>query len=375
MKCIDEISAAEISGKRVLMRADFNVPLNAQGEVADIFRIKQGWQTVRYLSACGAKIILMSHIGRDPEASLDPVARAIQSFTPITFVRDIVGAEAQKAAQELAQGQILLLENLRRDSRETENDPGFARELANLADMYVDDAFAVSHRAHASVAAITKYLPSYSGFLLRNELREINAARSPQPPSFAVLGGAKFETKAPLIKLLLERYDHVFITGALANDVFKAKGLPVGRSLISAELPGPDVLAHPHFIAPIDVTVETSDKKSYIKKPEDVEEDDKIVDIGPETIKMLAPYILNARFVLWNGPTGLYEGGYVTQTKAMAELIQQSNAQKVVGGGDTIALIQENHLDESKLGFLSTGGGAMLEFLLKGSLPAIDALN
>lgn len=375
MKCIDEISAAEINGKRVLMRADFNVPLNAAGEVADVFRIKQGWQTVRYLSACGAKIILMSHIGRDPEASLSPVAHAIQSFTPITFVRDIVGPEAQAAVSKLQPGEIVLLENLRRDPRETENDPALARELAAMADMYVDDAFAVAHRAHASVSAIAKYLPSYSGFLLRNEIREINAARSPQAPSFAILGGAKFETKAPLIKLLLERYDHVFITGALANDVFKAKGLSVGRSLISAELPGPDVLAHPHFLAPIDVTVETSDKKSSIKKPEDVTADDKIVDIGPATVEMLKPYILNARFVLWNGPTGLYEDGYMQQTKAIAELIQQSMAQKVIGGGDTIALIEEAELDVSKLGFLSTGGGAMLEFLLKGSLPAIDALN
>lgn len=375
MKCIDEISAADIKDKKVLMRADFNVPLTAAGEVADVFRIKQGWQTVRYLSACGAKIILMSHIGRDPQASLAPVARAIQSFTPVTFVNDIVGPEAKAAVASLQAGEIVLLENLRRDPRESDNDPGFARELAGLADMYVDDAFAVAHRSHASVVAITKYLPSYSGFLLRNEIREINSARSPQAPSFAILGGAKFETKAPLIKLLLERYDHVFITGALANDVYKAKGLSVGRSLISAELPGPDVLAHPHFLAPIDVTVETSDKKSSIKKPEDVTADDKIVDIGPKTVEMLAPYIVNARFILWNGPTGLYEDDYMQETKAIAELIQQSTAQKVIGGGDTIALIEEAKLDVSKLGFLSTGGGAMLEFLLKGSLPAIDALN
>jgi phosphoglycerate kinase len=275
----------------------------------------------------------------------------------------------------MTDGQILLLENVRRDERETKNDAGFARELADLADIYVNDAFAVSHREHASLIGVPKFLPKYAGLLLRDEVQHINAARAPKHPSFAILGGAKFETKAPLISLLLEKYEHVFITGALANDVFKARGLPVGVSLISAELPGKDVLEHPHFMAPVDVTVERPDKQARVKKPEDVQPDEKIVDIGPDTIASIAPHIKQASFILWNGPTGLYEAGYMHWTHAIAEQIAESKAQKVIGGGDTIAVIEKTGIPEDKLGFLSTGGGAMLEFLLKGNLPAIEALE
>jgi phosphoglycerate kinase len=213
---------------------------------------------------------------------------------------------------------------------------------------------------------------------MRDEVNALAAARSPQAPSFAILGGAKFETKAPLIRALLDKYDHFFITGALANDVFKAKGLPVGVSLISKELPAQDVLNNPHFLAPVDVTVELPDKQARVKKPEEVADDEKIVDIGPDSILLIAPFIEQANFILWNGPTGLYESGYKQYTHAIAELIEQAiarGARSVIGGGDTIAAIEESGVDETKLGFLSTGGGAMLEYLLQGTLPGIDALN
>jgi len=244
-----------------------------------------------------------------------------------------------------------------------------------LAEIYVDDAFAAAHRAHASIVGVPRLLPSYAGFLMRNEVREIDAARAPQSPSFAILGGAKFDTKAPLIKLLLEKYDHLFIAGALANDVFKARGLPVGRSLISKELPDASVLEHPHFVAPVDVTVERSDGQARVKKPQEVEADDKIVDIGPDSVALIAPYIASAKFILWSGPTGMYESGYVSWTTAIAELVAKSDARKVIGGGDTIAAIEESGVPHENLGFLSTGGGAMLEYLLKGTLPGIAALG
>ena len=375
MKCIDTVPNSELKGKRVLVRADFNLPLTANGEVADAFRVTQGWRTVQYLSDRGARVILLSHLGRDPEESLQPVANALKQFGTVIFIPDITGFIAQSSVAAMKDGQILLLENVRREPRETKNDPSFAKELAALADIYVNDAFAVNHREHASLVGVPKLLPHYAGILLRDEVEHINAAREPKHPSFAILGGAKFETKAPLISLLLERYEKVFITGALANDVFKAKGMPVGRSLISAELPGPEILNHPHFVAPIDVTVERLDKQARAKKPEDVQQDDKIVDIGPETLAMITPLIEKAQFILWNGPTGLYEDGYVHWTLAIAEKIAQSNAQKVIGGGDTIAVIEKSAIPNDKLGFLSTGGGAMLEFLLKGTLPAIDALG
>jgi phosphoglycerate kinase len=375
MKCIDELQPGELKGKRVLLRSDFNLPLNANGEVADMFRLTQGWKTIQYLSERGAKTIVISHIGRDPEETIEPVARAMKQFGNVVFIADLVAAPARGAVAAMKEGDILLLENVRRDPRETADDESFSRELASLAEVYVDDAFAAAHRTHASIIGVPKFLPSYAGFLMRDEVREIDAARAPLSPSLAILGGAKFETKAPLIELLLEKYDHLFIAGALANDVFKARGLPVGRSLISKELPGEDILSNPHFLAPIDVTVERSDGQVHVKKPEAVETDDKIVDIGPDSVAMLAPHIMSAKFILWSGPTGMYESGYVQYTQGIAELIAKSEAKKVIGGGDTIAAIEATGVDEKKLGFLSTGGGAMLEYLLKGTLPGIEALG
>ena len=197
----------------------------------------------------------------------------------------------------------------------------------------------------------------------------------PEHPSLAILGGAKFETKSPLIKLLLEKYDHLFIAGALANDVFNAQGFPVGISLISEESPTLEILNHPHFVAPIDVTVERPDGQARVKLPKDVASDERIVDIGPDSVAKLAPFIMSAKYILWNGPTGLYEHGYKSYTHAIAELIGKCGASAVIGGGDTIASIEESGMTPSPNTFLSTGGGAMLEYLLNGSLPGIDALN
>jgi phosphoglycerate kinase len=378
MKCIDEVPADELKGKHVVLRADFNVPLDSTGKASDVFRLKKGWATVDFLSKAGAKVVALSHIGRDPEETLAPVAEALKQFGNVVYVPDLLGPAARSAVSAMKDGDVLLLENLRRDPRETENGEDFAEELAAYGELYVDDAFAAAHRAHASIVGIPKFLPHYCGLLMRDELNALAAARSPQSPSFAILGGAKFETKAPLVKLLLEKYDHLFITGALANDVFQVRGLPVGISLVSKEKPTEEVLQHPHFLAPVDVTVEMTDKQSRVKKPQDVGAEEKIVDIGPDSVSSIAPYIEQANFILWNGPTGMYEGGYKQYTQAIAELIEQAvarGARSVIGGGDTIAAIEESGVDESKLGFLSTGGGAMLEYLLQGTLPGIDALQ
>ena len=373
MKCIDQLSDPELKGKRVLVRSDFNVPV-ADGEVVDFFRIKQGWETIQYLSERGAKVIVISHVGRAPEETMEPVARAMKKFGPVVFISDLVGPAARGAAAAMHEGEILLLENLRRDPRETENDPSFAQELASLADIYVDDAFAAAHRAHASIVGVAKLLPSYAGFLMCNEVHEIDAARAPEHPSFAILGGAKFETKAPLIRLLLEKYDHVFITGALSNDVFRARGLSVGRSLVSKELPSDDILSNPHFLAPIDVTVETESGHALVKKPGEITATERIVDVGPETVAMLSPHIAAAKFILWNGPTGIYEQGYIHYTQQVAELAAGSGAKIVIGGGDTIAAIEASGVPKEKLGFVWTGGGGMMEYLLKGTLPGTAAL-
>lgn len=377
LKCIDSLTEKDLRGKRVLLRCDFNVPLNAEGEVANTFRVERGWASVRYLRERGAKVIAISHMGK-AEESLRSVGRALKQFGPVVFIPDIVGPVAHDAVNAMKEGDIALLENLRQDPREKANDETFARELAALADIYVDDAFAAAHRTHASIVGVPKFLPAFAGLLMRDEIKTLDEARKPISPSFAILGGAKFETKAPLIKSLLATYDHLFITGALANDVFKAQGHEVGVSLISKESPSLEVLNHPNFIAPVDVTVERTDKQARVKKPIEILKDEKIVDIGPDSIAKIAPMIAEAKYILWNGPTGLYEAGYTAWTHAIADLVGKAVAggtKAVIGGGDTIAAIQESGISEEHLGFLSTGGGAMLEYLLKGTLPGIEALK
>ena len=375
MKYITDIPTDELNGAYVLVRAGLDVPLDEQGEVADLFRIERAAQTIRYLRERGAKVIIISHIGRDPETTNESVARALKAHVPVFYVPDILGAQAQHARSNMKNGDVLLLENLRTDPRETANDPGFAQELAALGDLYVDDAFSVAHRAHTSIVGIPRHLPGYAGILVREEIERLQEARTPVSPNIAILAGAKFETKEPLIKLLLETYDHVFVAGALANDIFKARGLSVGASLISEGVPGPDVLQHPKLLVPTDVTVERPDKQAHVKKATEVASDERIVDMGPDSLAILAPFVASAKFILWNGPTGMYDHGYGTWTDRVAEMIARSDAQAVLGGGDTVAAIQQAHTQLNERIFLSTGGGAMLEYLTKGTLPGIEALT
>lgn len=378
MNRLIDLSADALRGKRVLVRAGFDVPLDAHGEVGELFRIDRTLPTLERLRQAGARTIILSHIGRDPEESNEPVARALARRIPSTFIPDLTGLVARDAVNAMHDGDIVLLENLRRDARETANDPVFAKELAKLGDIYVDDAFTAAHRAHASIAGLPKLLPHYAGLLFATEVDQLSAARNPSHPSVAILGGAKFETKAPLISSLLATYDTLLVAGALANDVLKAKGFPVGTSLISKEGPSAEVLAHPHFLTPADVTVRQADGHALVKQPKDVNADDMIVDIGPDTVAALAAKLEHASFILWNGPTGLYEDGFTAQTHAIAEIIARrvaAGARAIIGGGDTIAAIDGSGISHDQLGFVSTGGGAMLEFLLNGTLPGIEALR
>ena len=377
MKCIDEIPAGELRGKRVLVRAGLDVSLDKNGEAIDLLRIEKSCPTIKYLSEAGARVIILSHIGRDPHLTNEPVARALKKYLPVFYVPDLFGVLAHNTIDGMKDGEIIILENLRRHyDLEKANDPSFAASLAGLGDIYVNDAFSNSHRPHASMIGIPKLLPSYAGFIVRDEVSHLSEALHPEHPALAIIGGAKFETKDPLIRSFLSIYDHVCVVGAIANDVLRVQGYPVGsRSRISEHAPEKEVVTNPKLIGPIDVTVEREDKQAKVKKPSEVEEGDKIVDIGPDTVAKLAPVIAAARFIIWNGPTGLYEDGYTSYTIAIAQLITKSDAKKVLGGGDTIALLQKAGIPEEKLGFLSTGGGAMLEYLFKGTLPAIDALG
>jgi len=373
MKCIDALSEKELLGKRVLVRGGLNVPVK-NGIVVNDFRLRRIVMTLSFLKDRGARIILIGHIGRGGEESLKPAADSLRKFLPITFVPKTTGSEVIGAIESMKDGEVLLLENLRKDPREEKNDSEFSKELASYADVFVNDAFSASHRAHSSIVGVAEILPAYAGLVMKDEVEHLQKARSPKGPSLAIVGGSKFETKEHLIETLLGVYDHVFVTGALANDMFKAKGFEVGRSLVSDANPSAKVLDHEGVIIPIDVTAETKDGHGHVTKADNVVPDEKIVDIGPDTIAVLAPYIKNAKTILWNGPTGLYEGGYDQWTRTLATLVAKSDAFSIVGGGDTIATIQEEGLEE-QFGFLSTGGGAMLEFLLKGTLPGIEALE
>ena len=376
MKCINELSANELKGKRVLVRAGLDGSLDKDGEVIDLLRVQKACPTIAYLKNVGAKVIILSHVGRDPQLTNEPVARALKKYLPVVYVADLLGPVARGAVETMQDGEIVMLENLRQYyDLEKANDETFTRTLASLGDIYVNDAFSNSHRPHASMIGISKLLPSYAGLLLRDEVAHLSEALHPEHPALAIIGGAKFETKDPVIRTFLSRYDHVCVVGAIANDVLRVQGFPVGRSRVSDHAPERDVVENPKLISPVDVTVERLDMQARVKVPKDVEEGDKIVDIGPDTVAKLAPVIADARFIIWNGPTGLYEDGYNSFTLAIAELIAESDAKKVIGGGDTIALLQENGIPEERLGFLSTGGGAMLEYLLKGTLPAIEALK
>jgi len=379
MHTIDEVPVSDLKGKRVLLRTSLNLPVAADGSVSDLFRLKRALPTIQYLVAAGAKIIIVGYLGRKGD-SMRPVAEALQKLEPSIPFR-FFGTPFDHAPQEVAElreGECLILESTRRDPGEESNDPDFIKLLASLADIFVGDALAEAHREYSSNVGVAKILPAYGGLLMKEEVNILSQARTPASPSFAILGGAKFETKAPLVKALLATYDKLFLTGALANDVFKARGLPVGRSLISKELPDTGVLENPRFVAPIDVTAEDSGGHARVKKPEDVTEDDKIVDIGPDSVASLAPFIAEAKFILWNGPTGLYENGYISYTQQIAELVARASergARVVIGGGDTIAAIEAAGVAQERLGFLSTGGGAMLEYLLTGTLPGIEVLK
>lgn len=375
MQCIDTVSPPDLKGVRVIVRAGLDVPLDVNGVVSELYRVRKAVPTLRYLSDAGAKVVVLSHIGRRPEETNAPAAKALQKHLPVVFVRDLLGAAAHSAAASMRDGEILFLENLRSDPREIANDPTFARELAAYGDLFVQDAFSAAHRTHASIVGIPAVLPAYGGQLLCEEVRELDTARHPHSPSLAILGGAKFETKAPLIASLLELYDHVFVTGALSNDILKARGREVGRSLLSASVPPQDVLDNPRLLAPLDVMIERPDGQARVKKCSDVSPNERIVDIGPDTLGMLSPYIAAAKSILWNGPTGIYEEGYMYWSHALAEQIAIVAADKVIGGGDTVASLLTSGVAEEKLGFVSTGGGAMLEYLLRGSLPGIDVLK
>jgi len=311
---IDRVT--QLKGKRVLLRAELNAPLKS-GKVADTFRIMQALPTLRFLKRAGAKVIVIAHIGRDPKESLKPIARYMATKTAIGFVPELFGSRADRVIADMKNGTAVLLENLRSDAGEEKNDATFAKRLSAYADIYVDDAFGAAHRSHASIVGVPKYLPAYAGLSFVDEYAHLSVVLDPRHPFAFVLGGAKFETKMPLLKKYVTIADVVYVGGALANTLLKAQGYTVGVS-VAEETKGAKALANnPRIRLPFDVLVETADKKIAVRRMEDMTAEDCIVDIGPETATLWASEMASNKEILMNGPMGFYERGYVEGTKAL----------------------------------------------------------
>jgi phosphoglycerate kinase len=368
-------NTSDLAGKRVLVRLDLNVPVNERGEITDDFRIRRAMPTIDHLTKAHAKVLVASHI-ESGESSLLPVANYMREhFLRFTFCRELFGTQAETVRAAMQEGEVVLFENIRRFPEEEKNDPAFAERLASLVDMYVNDAFAVSHRAHASIVGVPRYLPSFAGLELQDEVTHLSEAFSPPKPFIFILGGAKFETKLPLLQKFLLLADTVFVGGAIANDLFKTKGYEVGTSLTGNREAGQEtILGHENLVLPFDAQVVDANGNVSTRTPDAIGVNESIVDMGPATIRRLTEAVSQAAFVLWNGPLGFYEKGYTNGTESLARAIAESRATSVVGGGDTLAAIKKLEL-EDKFSFVSTGGGAMLDFLATGTLPGLAALE
>jgi phosphoglycerate kinase len=382
------IASVDVSGKTVLVREDLNVPM-AKGAIADDARVRAAVPTVQHLARRGARVIVMSHLGRpkdrEPELSLHPVANHLSRLLgqAVHFAEDCVGEPAENAARELMNGQVLLLENVRFHKEDEDNDPNFARQLASLGEMYVNDAFAASHRAHASVVGIANYLPAFAGELMEAELEALHRALDqPRRPMIAVVGGAKVSTKVGVLRHLLEKVDSLLIGGAMANTFFKARGWPTGKGLVEDtaldEANAVASVAGDKLVLPVDLVCARkmeAGEALRIMEADAVEPGWMALDIGPRTVALFGERLRGAGTVIWNGPVGVTEiKDFSDGTKALGEAIAKSGAFTLVGGGDTVAAIESLGL-AGRYSHVSTGGGATLEYLEGKTLPGIAILK
>jgi len=384
---------AEVQRKRVLLRVDFNVPLDmGTGAISDDSRIRGSLPSIRYLVDHRAKIIICSHLGRpkgkvDEKLRMQPVAEHLSQLMglPVSMAPDCVGRQTRESVKELGEGDILCLENVRFHREEETNDPGFAQELASLADIFVNDAFGTAHRAHASTVGVTNYLPAVAGFLMERELEAMGGLlNDPKLPFACVMGGAKVSDKIGLVENMLKRVNSLLIGGGMAATFLKAQGYEIGRSLVEDDkLDLAKELLHEaskrevHLLLPADVIV--ADKVEAQAPAEVVPiamitPKDHIVDIGPQTVELFSSELNKCRTIIWNGPMGIYEmPGFAQGTRSLVTLLSTLNATTVIGGGSSTDIVREMRLSD-KMTHVSTGGGATLEFLEGIPLPGVEAL-
>lgn len=383
----------DVAGKKVLVRVDFNVPLNDKGEITDDTRITASLPTIQYLLEQKAAVILMAHLGRPkgqvkPELSLAPVAKHLGKLLgkKILFAPDCIGEAAQAAASKLKPGHILLLENLRFHKEEEKNDMEFAEKLASLADLYVNDGFGVSHRAHASVEGVTHFLPAAAGFLLEKEIQYVGqAVTNPLHPFVAIIGGAKVSDKIGVISNLLDKVDTLLIGGGMANTFLAAQGYKMGKSLVeedkldlAKELLAKAKKNKVNMLLPTDLVMAAAfahDAEHVTEKVKNLNQAYMALDIGAETSKAYAEALADAKMIVWNGPMGVFEmDAFCKGTEAVAKAVAKSRATSIVGGGDSVAAIEKLGLAK-RITHISTGGGASLEYLEGKVLPGVAALD
>jgi phosphoglycerate kinase len=385
-KTIEDI---DVSGKKVLVRVDFNVPVK-EGKVGDDTRIRAALPTIRYLLDQGAAVILMSHLGRpkgeqNPKYTLRPVGEYLGNLLgkEVKFATAAVGPEAEQAAAGLQPGEVLLLENTRYYAGEEKNDADLSRQLASLGDVFVNDAFGTAHRAHSSTEGVARHLPAVAGYLMEKEIRYLGGAvANPERPFVAILGGAKISDKIGVIRNLLQKADHILIGGGMANTFFKAQGYPVGDSLVQDD--ALDIAKQlldeggTKLRLPVDIVIADkfeADAASRVIPMGPVPDGWRILDIGPKTIENYQKVIAEAKTVVWNGPMGVFEfPEFAKGTFAVAKAVADSDVVSIVGGGESVAAVQESGMAD-KITHISTGGGASLEMLEGLELPGLAALQ
>lgn len=391
---VKSIRDIDIRGKRVFFRFDFNVPLGQEGAIKDDTRIRRALPTINYAISQGARSILSSHLGRPkgevkPELSLRPVARHLRELLQrdVSFVDDCVGDKVKQAAEGLAPGGLLLLENLRFHAGETKNDPQFAAQLAALADVYVNDAFGTAHRAHASTVGVPERVTEKcAGLLLKEELDSLGKAlATPERPVAAIFGGAKVSDKLAILRHLIQRMDTILIGGGMANTFLAARGVGVGRSLVESDMidTANEIMQSAgkqgcSIVLPVDVVVAREMKDGERAGTVDtgaIPDDEMVLDIGPRTLDRFKECVAKARTVVWNGPMGVFEiDAFKRGTMELAKAVADSSAFSVIGGGDSVrAVLQAGVAD--RISYISTGGGAFLEFMEGRALPGVAALE